>query len=186
MRPGAALLVVGVLALAGCSFQANLVVPASEVEQLAASALLEQWGGEPTLDCGEQNVDLVEGTLVQCTAHNPNSGLDYPATVTITEVEGTKYSIDVSVGQAAPQTPDAPTVAPDSVADLAAGALEPELGYRPVVDCGADPVPIVLDGTIDCVATGSDGADYPATITVTDVTETGYDIDVVMGAKPLS
>lgn len=177
------------LTLAGCTFQANLVVAASEVEALAATALAEQWGTEPTLDCGDENVDLVEGTTVDCVASNPNSGLDYPATVTITDVEGSKYSIGVTVGSAIVEddpAADAPTVPGGDLADLAAGALEPKLGYRPVVDCGTDRIAIVLDGTIDCVATGSDGVDYPATITVTNVTETGYDIDVVMGATPAS
>jgi hypothetical protein len=41
-------------------------------------------------------------------------------------------------------------------------------------------------GTIDCVATGSDGLEYPARIVLTDVTDTGYDIDVTMGATPLA
>lgn len=189
-RAGAIVAAVAVsVLLAGCSFQANPVIAASEVEKLAVQALAEQWGTDPEIDCGKENVDLVEGTTVDCVAHNPNSGLDYPATVTITDVKGGKYSIDVAVGAAASEeepSSDAPTVRPEALADLAAGALETDLGYRPVVDCGTEPIAIELDGTIDCVATSDKGVDYPARIVVTDVTDTGYDIDVTMGATPLA
>lgn len=188
MRAAIAVFGAAVLALTGCTFQANPVISASQLEKLAVQALAEQWDAEPTVDCGKENVDLLEGTAVDCVAHNPNSALDYPATVTITEVKGSKYSIDVALGAAisddAPPS-DAPTVRPQSLAELAAGALETDLGYRPSVDCGSEPIAIVLEGTIDCVATGNDGLEYPARIVVTDVTDTGYDIDVTMGATPL-
>lgn len=189
MRATVAVLALAVVALSGCTVQANPAIPASEVEALAAEALTEQWGAEPEIDCGEKNVDLVEGTTVDCTANNPNSGLDYPATVTITDVDGSKYSIDVVVGAAIADeeesTSDAPTVDAANLAGVAADALEGELGYRPGVDCGTEPIAIVLDDTIECVATGDDGVDYAAEILVTDVTDTGYDIDVTMGSTPV-
>ena len=185
-----------VLLLAGCTAQANLTVPAEDVAELAVTALEEQWDVMPEVDCGSESVDLVEGTALECSAYNPNSGLDYPADVTITEVDGTRYSIDVSVGQAISDSDDgsdagaeapaeAPVVTAASVADLAATALEPELGYRPTVDCGTEGIAIYVDAVIDCVSTADSGVAYPATVTVTEVTSANYDIDVVVGSSPV-
>lgn len=176
-----------VLALSGCSAPATPTVSAADFESVAAGPLSEQWDSVAAIQCGREDIAVVEGTTVDCIAHNPNSALDYRTAVTITSVKGSKYTVDVVVGDVITDddTSGAPTVPGANLAELASSALEPKLGYKPLVDCGTEPVAIVLDGTIDCVATGSDGVDYPATITVTEVTETGYDIDVVMGADPV-
>ena len=177
-----------VLTLSGCSAPGTPTVSATEFEAVAAGPLSEQWDSVVAIECGTDDIAIVEGTVVDCIAHNPNSALDYETAVTITSVDGSKYSVDVVVGDVISdddETSGAPTVPGANLAELASSALEPKLGYKPVVDCGTQPVAIVLDGTIDCVATGSDGVDYPATITVTEVTETGYDIDVVMGSDPV-
>lgn len=187
--------VVLALGLAGCTASANLTVPAEKVAELAAQALGKQWQTEPTVDCGDDSVDAVEGTEVECVASNPKSGLDYPATVTITKVDGAKFTIGVETGSAiveddadaaAPEAPaGSPSVPAASLATLASGALAAELGYEPVIDCGTEPLTIFVDAEFECEATGDDGLVYPAHIVVTEVSATNYNIDVAMGAEPI-
>src|SRR5690606_26816661 len=108
--------------------------------------------------------------------------------------DGANISISVTTGSAIveegeeePEDPndDAPRVSGESLATLASGALAEQLGYAPAIDCGAEPTAIYVDAEISCVATADDGVDYPAEITVTDVTATNYNIDVVMGSTPI-
>lgn len=181
------------LALAGCSFSANFTIPAESFAKTTASALEGLWGAAPdSVDCGEDSVDVVVGTAVDCTAVNSKSGLTYDVVSTISEVNGDKYTVTAVPGDgydpnASTDDPSvgAPTVAPTDLADLAASALAKEIGYTPAIDCGTDPVAIYVDALIECVATGNDGLNYAASITVTEVTETDYKINVQMGAKPI-
>jgi hypothetical protein len=193
----AGLAVAVVFALAGCSFSANPTLPAEEVAGIAAKALSEQWDTDATVDCGDESIKAVVDTAVECTAYNPKSDLDYPATVTLTKIEGSNVSVSVVTGPAiapdggeddgGPEAPaNAPTVAAQGVAALAAGALAEKIGYTPEIDCGADPISIYIDAEIECVATADDGKDYPAHIIVTDVSATNYNIDVTLGADPVS
>ena len=93
----APVLALSALALAGCSFSANLTVPASQVADTAETALESSIGFRPEVDCGAGQVDLVEGTEVACTATDPSSGTEYDATSTITNVDGTEYEVHVQV-----------------------------------------------------------------------------------------
>ena len=98
--------------------------------------------------------------------------------MTLSNVKGTKYSIDVQVadtpkGRAAsaepaePSTPPAPRVQPTSgeltvgspdLAELAAGALEAELGSKPNILCPIAQVPVVVNESIVCdLYTGNGG-----------------------------
>lgn len=86
------------LALAACSFNANLTVPASKIAEDAEGALAEI--GEADVDCGEENVDLVDGEVVECELTDPASGNVYDTTVTLSDVDGTKYHVDVKVAEA--------------------------------------------------------------------------------------
>src|SRR5690554_5752935 len=96
---GALAVTVGMAAaLSGCSASVNTTVPAESVADLAATALGDQWDTDPTVDCGDGSVDAVVGTTVDCTVFNPKSALNYPATVTLTEVEGSTISISVETG----------------------------------------------------------------------------------------
>ncbi|MCO7273696.1 MULTISPECIES: hypothetical protein [Cellulosimicrobium] len=86
------------VALAACSVSANLTVPASKIAQDAEGALAEI--GEADVDCGEENVDLVDGEVVECELTDPASGEVYDTTVTLSDVDGTKYHVDVKVADA--------------------------------------------------------------------------------------
>lgn len=182
------------VALSGCTASVNLTIAADDVATLGAKALSEQWNAEATMDCGTKSVPSKEGTTVDCVAFNPNSGLDYPAVVTLSKIDGSKYSVSVETGPAkVPESDgektastDTPTVPGESLAKLAGGALAKELGYQPEMDCGTEPIAIYLGAKIECVATGDDGLDYRANILVTEVSATNYNIDVDMLAAPLN
>lgn len=188
-------LAIAALALSGCTFTANLTVPASAVAKAAAGALETPEGLLPEMDCGEKDVDLVDGTVVECVLTDPTTSTEYDATVTINEVEGTDYRVDVVVdpspraGTIAPSQDAEPagithTVSAESVAKLAADALFAEAPPYYEVDCGSGDLELALGAVFDCAAMHPQGAVHDARITVTDITETGYDIDVVRSADP--
>src|SRR5690606_16266374 len=87
------------VALAGCtaSASANLTVPASKIAQDAEGALAEI--GEADVDCGDGTVDLVDGEVVECELTDPATGTVYDTTVTLSDVEGTNYHVDVQVAE---------------------------------------------------------------------------------------
>lgn len=93
-------LVAGVLALtAGCSASANFTVTPDTLAEHVATKLQELVGTDapPTIDCGDESIDVVEGEVVTCELTEDGSPDVYPVTVTITSVEGTNYSFDISV-----------------------------------------------------------------------------------------
>ena len=59
------------------------------------SALQEEVGADepPGLDCGDGQVDLVPGTVVDCVLTDPASGTQYDAQVTITRAEVTQETV---------------------------------------------------------------------------------------------
>lgn len=183
------------LLLSGCTASANLTVPASSVAETAGAALTEEWDADSTveLDCGDDSVDMVEGTTVDCTGVNPNSGNDFDAVVTIDSVDGDQYTVGVTTTNAgSTDEPGAsesaatgPSTSAGSFEELAAGAAATKLGYTPTIECGDDPIVLVVDTIVDCVATLDDGLDYDTDVTVTAVGSTNYDIDVLIATDPL-
>lgn len=187
------------LALSGCTFTANLTVSADEVANTAENALEAQVGSRPDIDCGADDVALVNGTVVDCVLTDPATSAEYDAVVTISEVDGTKYRVDVTVAdspragsQIEPSDDpvvDEPTgithkVAADSVARLAANALFNQSPPYYEIDCGGGDLEVSLGAVFDCSATHPDGTVYDATISITDISETDYSINVVRGATP--
>ena len=94
----AAVALVGAGALAACSVDANLTVPASKIATDAEGALAEI--GEADVDCGDGSVDLVDGEVVECALTDPDTGSVFDLTVTLSEVDGTAYHVDVQVADA--------------------------------------------------------------------------------------
>jgi hypothetical protein len=187
-------LAASLLLLSGCSFSANLTVPADKVAETAEDALEAEIGARPDIDCGTEAIDLVNGTVVDCLLTDPASGAEFDATVTIDDVEGTNYTVNVKVAETpngdVPTEPEPdPTI--DStdgelsvwdyeLADLAEDALTDVYGARPTVLCdlgGRIPVAEGLEYLCDVVVAQS-GAKGVATITITSVEGTTYNIDV--------
>ncbi len=91
--------VIGILVLGACSVtaSANRTVGAEQIADQAEGALEEQIGQRPEIDCGDDQVDLVDGEVVDCELTDPASGDEYDTTVTLSDVDGTEYHIDVQV-----------------------------------------------------------------------------------------
>lgn len=88
------------LLLTGCtvSTSANFTQSPEKVADIAADALEQQVGTRPELDCGDEQIDIVEGETVDCVLTDPGTGTSFDAEVTITEVDGTEYKVGVEVG----------------------------------------------------------------------------------------
>lgn len=92
-----------ILLVAGCSAtgSANLTVSPENIEQQAARVLQDEVGTDyvPELDCGSEQIDLVEGNTVNCVLTDPPTGEEYDTTVTISNVDGTNYRITAEVAE---------------------------------------------------------------------------------------
>ncbi|WP_159498773.1 hypothetical protein [Microbacterium sp. 18062] len=185
IRSAAILLVLPVLALVGCTASANLTVDAGKISEQATEALHQS---NPELeiveiDCGDGNVDLVEGEIVDCVATDTTSGAELGAKVTLSDVEGTSYHLSVKIDDAptnsptATSAPEGLTVPSTTLAELAAGALAEQLGFTPTITCSPADVPLVVDEQIRCMTTAEDGAAATTLITITEVNGTDYKIN---------
>lgn len=98
-RPLLALVLVATapFALAACTFSSNLTVPPDEVATLAEDSLEEQIGQRPDIDCGTEQIDVVQGNEITCLLTDPATGEQYDTAVLFSSVDGASYSIDVQV-----------------------------------------------------------------------------------------
>ena len=175
--------------LAGCSVSGNLTIPAERVAEQAASALQEQTGNPepPEVDCGDDSVDLKDGEVVDCVLTDPTNGTDYATTVTLSNVDGTNFDIDVQVADTPlsggesiePETPGALTVPSSDLAALAQQALAPQLDYEPTVNCSEADVPVEVEQELRCMISGGASA-QTVLITITEVDGTDYSINAAI------
>lgn len=95
----AAAATLGLFTLTACnvSASANLTASPDTVAAEAEDALEEQIGSRPQIDCGDEQVDLVDGTVVDCELTDPTSGSAFDTTVTLSEVDGTNFRIAIQV-----------------------------------------------------------------------------------------
>jgi hypothetical protein len=89
-----------VASLAACSF-GTPTVPADDLADLAEDALEEEVGQRPEIDCGSEDIEVVEGDEVTCVLTDPATGSEYDTVVSFTGVDGTEYDIDVQVADTA-------------------------------------------------------------------------------------
>lgn len=89
--------VVVAVSAAGCTAEAHLTVPASNVAKGAADALEQQVGQRPVIDCGSEQVDLVDGKKIHCDVGAKGDPTTYDSVVTISQVKGTDYHVDIEV-----------------------------------------------------------------------------------------
>ncbi len=86
--------------LAGCSFSAAVTVEKSSLAHTGAIALKNEVGTSylPKVDCGKGSVPLKVGEKIHCDVVDPKAPTDtYDSVLTITKVNGLKYSIDIKV-----------------------------------------------------------------------------------------
>lgn len=79
---------------------ANLTVSPEALATKAEDALEKEIGSRPEIDCGTTSIDLVDGKLTVCDLTDPSSGNVYATDVTIRNVDGTRFGIDVKVADA--------------------------------------------------------------------------------------
>ncbi|WP_084077468.1 DUF4333 domain-containing protein [Demequina sp. NBRC 110057] len=87
------------LALTGCTASANFTVDPDEFAADVATTLQEQVGASvaPTIDCGDESIDIVEDEQVICALSVEGDEAVYDTTATITAVDGADYSYDAEV-----------------------------------------------------------------------------------------
>ncbi|MCY7413170.1 MAG: DUF4333 domain-containing protein [Salinibacterium sp.] len=83
--------------LTGCSVTGTPTADPADVAATAADALEQQVGSRPEMDCGTTTIEIVEGAVVDCVLTDPETGLEYDAPVTISEVDGLDYVVNVQV-----------------------------------------------------------------------------------------
>lgn len=85
--------------LAACVPAPTLTVAASAVADTAESALEQQVGSRPDIDCGSGELELRKGMVVDCVLTDPATGDRFEAPVKIDAIDGDGYSITVNVAQ---------------------------------------------------------------------------------------
>lgn len=173
--------------LAGCT-SATLTAPAEDIATTAENGLEEQIGSRPEIDCGTGEIELKVGLVVDCVLTDPTTGEQFEAPVTIEAIEGSTYTVGVKVGDAPINAPEPeptvepdpsgnPTVPGDDIAALAAGALEPVLGFLPELACPEAEVQIVVGNTTFCSFDDEQGVAHDVQVDITEFDGTSYSIN---------
>ncbi len=98
-RAAALALATGALVALGACSSGTPTASADDIADLASDALEDEVGQRPdSMDCGSEDVEIVEGNTVDCTL--TAGGDELGATVTIDSVDGNDYSITVQVDEA--------------------------------------------------------------------------------------
>ncbi|HEY4151745.1 MAG TPA: DUF4333 domain-containing protein [Pseudolysinimonas sp.] len=75
---------------------AGATVPGTDIAALAAQALTTQLGSAPDMSCADETVSIVVGNTAAC-SFTDAAGATHDVTVTITEFDGSNYTIDAKV-----------------------------------------------------------------------------------------
>lgn len=76
---------------------------------------------------------------------------------------------------------NAPTVPSDDLARAAEDALEEQVGARPEIDCGDEPIHLVVDSQVTCLLVDPvAGLEFDTVITFTAVTGADYEFDIAV------
>jgi len=198
------------LGLAACTAEAGPTVSGAELADLAADALEKETGSRPGLDCGDDSIIVTQDKEVDCVATSTETGDEYDATVTFTDVDGTDYKISVQVASepngAASEAPasepaendtSAPAADANSIvvpatdfAAAVADAVAEEWGAGNDIDCGSAATRTLYEGAIhSCVLNDvSTDAAYTITITITsiDVEASTFNFEAKVDDTPLN
>jgi hypothetical protein len=180
-------------ALTGCTFSASATASPDEIASLAEDALEAEVGQRPEIDCGEDSIPLKQGTTVTCLLTDPASDLEADADVTLTKVDGNNVTVSVKVADTPNNAPDEEsTEAPsdDTAGTLTLTAEEiAKTAEKALTDAAVLTNPgVVCPGATHDVSTGyslectviQGGDQYAATVTVTEVEGTSYEVNVII------
>lgn len=87
------------LALGASACSSTPTISGESLAEQAADALEEQVGSRPEMDCGDEDIPIEEDSVAECVLTDPSSGEQYNTDVTITDVDGTDFHIDVQVDE---------------------------------------------------------------------------------------
>lgn len=180
-------------ALTGCTFSASATASPDEIASLAEDALEAEVGQRPEIDCGEDSIPLKEGTTVTCLLTDPASDLEADADVTLTKVDGNNVTVSVKVADTPNNAPDeesteAPsddtagtlTLTADEIAKTAEKALtDAAVLTNPGVVCPGGTHDVSTGYSLECTVIQG-GDQYAATVTVTEVEGTSYEVNVII------
>lgn len=199
------------LGLAACTAEAGPTVSAADLAELAAEALEEETGARPDMDCGDNDSIIVtQDKEVDCTATSTESGNEYDATVTFTNVDGLEYEISVKVasepngaGSEAPSSEPAEDgtsepafggdgdtawvrVTAEEFAAAVADALVEEWGSLPEIDCGEGTTRTLYAGAVhSCELVDAAAAErYNITITIESIEDNVFNFSAELADTP--
>jgi hypothetical protein len=166
----------------------TLTAQAEEIATTAEDALEQEVGSRPEVDCGTGDVELEVGLVIDCVLTDPVTGEQFEAPVTIEAIDGSNYTVGVQVGDAPINAPEPeptvepdpsgnPTVPGDDIAALAAGALEPVLGFLPDLACPEAEVQIVVGNATFCSFDDADGVAHDVRVDITEFDGSTYSIN---------
>jgi hypothetical protein len=203
-----------VIGLAACTAEARPTVSGEDLADLAADALEEETGARPDMDCGTDSIIITEDKEVDCTATSTQSGTEYDAVVTFTDVDGTDYRIGVEVASepngaeseapasdpAEEDTSQSGTdeawggegdtawvrVTAEQFAAAVADALVEELGSRPEIYCGEGTTRTLMAGAIhSCeLVDAAAGERYNITITIESIVDGQFNFTAELADTP--
>ena len=188
----AALAVASVFLLAGCSFgpTAPTTVSSDDIADLAEEALEDEnedtsWKVNCDDDDEEVEVDLEEDESIDCLATDKDTDLEYDAEVTITEVDGLEYEIEVELADDANNAEEEEEeteeeddeennssdgeyfISRDDLAALAVEALTPVIGFAPTdMDCLSDETEIYVGNYDYCYFSDENDEFYTVEVTI--------------------
>lgn len=181
----AGLAAAAVLALTGCvgsidtsgAERVDGTIPAADLALAAEGVVLEQ-GFTVDIDCGTGTVPFEVGATVECTGVDAASGESGGYTITISEISGSDYRIEVVGSAAEPDAPaDSAFESAAAFADLTAQAITDALGETPLVDCGAEDIEIFVGQEVRCAYESSSTSGF-VIATVTEFDGNSYAIEV--------
>jgi len=85
--------------LSGCTNEPPAEVPASSIAATAEAALEQSTGERPEIDCGSATVELKKGTKLDCVLTDTTLDEQFDSRVTISDVDGLNYSVEVEVSE---------------------------------------------------------------------------------------
>jgi hypothetical protein len=157
-----ALLVAVVLVLTGCAAPAR--VATTRPADLAATVANSLTYPAQLIDCGAKRVPVAEGGVARCRLTEVDKV--YAVTIRFSKVKGTRYSFDATVATKPESTlPQPGSVRGDAVAQLAAQALAPRIGFTPQLTCTDRQVPLKV-GYVEKCAFSADDGHHVAEVTV--------------------
>jgi hypothetical protein len=182
---------VGTVMLGGCSISiddAPTTVGSAKVADTVETILEEEVGRRPDVDCGVEDFALENGESRTCVLTDPETGLEYEASVVLADVDGSDFRVDVEVADQPIDAMDTPSEDPvDAPATLmltgaeigatATSALAGQLDGAFEIFCDEGDYEVTVGTQLTCTY-ADDAGDTPAYIEITAIDGTQYELSV--------